>query len=85
MRKIMMACAIAALVACGKKDQNADNTMGGTDTSAAAGATHMDTSMTQSTVQDTTVVKTDTNVSRDTVKKTDNAPKGARKDTSKKM
>jgi hypothetical protein len=83
MRKIMTALAIMALVACGKKANNADNTMGGTDTSAAAGGTHMDTSMTQSTVRDTTVVKTDTSVSKDTVKKTENAPKGAKKDSAK--
>jgi hypothetical protein len=81
MRKLMTAVTIALLVgACAKKDNGGENTMGG-DTAAGGAMSHTDTTMTQSTVRDTTVVKTDTNVKKDTVKQTEH---GTKKDSTKK-
>ncbi|HEU4697569.1 MAG TPA: hypothetical protein VFS40_00155 [Gemmatimonadales bacterium] len=78
MRKILAALTLAAVLgACEKKggDMNADNTMGGGDTTHSA----MDTTTSSTMVRDTTVVRTDTNVNRDTVKKTEHAPDSTKK------
>jgi hypothetical protein len=72
MRKIWLAAAaIAALTACEKRGEGAD----GTDTTAGLGneRTGVDTAVTSTTVQDTTIVRADTNIDVDTVRQTDNA------------
>lgn len=58
---------LAALTACGPRADTETGRAGGT------GNAGTDTSITTSKVRDTTVVKADTSIDVDTVKKTDNA------------
>jgi hypothetical protein len=72
MRKIWLAAAaIAVLAACEQRGEGAE----GADTTAGLGneRTGVDTAVTSTTVQDTTIVRADTNVDVDTVRQTDNA------------
>jgi hypothetical protein len=71
MKKIVAALAVVALL--GACDRRADHDTGAVnDDNDRAG---VDTSIKSSSVKDTTIVKADTNIDVDTLKKTDNIKK----------
>ena len=69
MKKLVAALAVVALL--GACDRKADHDTGGLDHDR----TGMDTTIKSSSIKDTTVVKADTSIDVDTVKKTDNIKK----------
>lgn len=69
MKKLVAALAVVALL--GACDRKADHDTGALDHDR----TGMDTTIKSSSIKDTTVVKADTSIDVDTVKKTDNIKK----------
>jgi len=69
MKKLVAALAVVALL--GACDRKADHDTGALDHDRSG----MDTTIKSSSVKDTTVVKADTSIDVDTVKKTDNIKK----------
>ena len=70
MKKIAAAIAVVALL--GACNRRADHDTGAVNDNDRAG---VDTSIKSSSVKDTTIVKSDTNIDVDTLKKTDNIKK----------
>jgi glutamate formiminotransferase len=77
MRKLLLAGALLAAVGCKRADANADAGDG------EHTRTGTDTVVTTTPVKDTTIVKADTNIAVDTLKKTDNVPDKAKQDRNK--
>ena len=69
MKKLVAALAVVALL--GACDRKADHDTGALDNDRSG----MDTTIKSSSIKDTTVVRADTSIDVDTVKKTDNSKK----------